>query len=160
MIDEKSKARFWMYVRRGAGCWIWSGSTHSNGYGKLWVGPRSSRKIFSAHRLSWLICNGAIPRGSVVCHSCDNRLCVNPGHLWLGTQSDNIKDMHSKGRANEARRARGSRQGSAKLAEQDIPEIRKAISDGESLASIGRRYGVRGENISHIKHGRTWIHIK
>lgn len=89
--------RFWPHVdRRGdAECWPWTGSMSSKGYGAI---CRAS-KFIGAHRLSWEIANGSrIPSGKVICHSCDNPKCVNPSHLLLGTQADNVRDMYAKGR--------------------------------------------------------------
>lgn len=89
--------RFWRYVTEGAGCWRWAGATRRDGYGQLC--DRSSGKVVAAHRLSWVLHNGRpIPPGALVLHSCDNRRCVRPSHLWLGSASDNTKDMMQKGR--------------------------------------------------------------
>lgn len=76
------------------GCWLWKGSVGSNGYGKI----NNKGQHLSAHRASYTVFKGAIPKGKHVCHSCDIRTCVNPDHLWIGTQRDNIQDMIEKGR--------------------------------------------------------------
>jgi hypothetical protein len=84
------------------GCINWLGCRSAGRYGAFIVGKRSdaSRKRYTAHRMSYILFIGEIPEGMCVCHSCDNVLCVNPRHLWLGTQNDNMQDMIKKGRAN------------------------------------------------------------
>jgi HNH endonuclease/Ribbon-helix-helix protein, copG family len=79
------------------GCHVWSGAQNGWGYGRLRRGARSARHS-SAHRVAWELKNGPVPDGLFVLHRCDNRACVNPDHLWLGTHSDNMRDMIAKGR--------------------------------------------------------------
>lgn len=88
--------KFFDLVKMGKSdeCWIWVGSKTENGYGHL---TRDDR-IILAHRYSWIIHNGPIPDGLHVLHTCDNRACINPNHLWLGTRKDNQQDMNRKGR--------------------------------------------------------------
>lgn len=85
---------FWQWVRIAEGCWGWEGSKDTGGYGRLWI----AGKTFAAHRISWELTNGAIPLGLLVLHRCDNRECVNPAHLFLGTHTDNMRDKMAKGR--------------------------------------------------------------
>ena len=93
--DAKIVTLFWSKVERSSGCWLWTGTkAASGGYGIFWENGNQHR----AHRLSWLLTNGAIPKGMVVCHKCDNPPCVNPAHLFIGTMKDNVDDMMSKGR--------------------------------------------------------------
>lgn len=88
------KIRLWSKVDLTDGCWIWTGAKSQGGYGQLTV----ERKRALAHRLAYTLAYGTIPEGQHVCHSCDNRLCVRPTHLFLGTRSDNMQDMVRKGR--------------------------------------------------------------
>lgn len=90
--------RFWSKVDRGAPseCWMWRGTISTEGYGTI----TERYKRYGAHRLAWQFENNVpIPAGHVVCHSCDNPACVNPDHLWVGSQADNMRDMSAKGRA-------------------------------------------------------------
>lgn len=81
------------------GCWVWMGAIRGRGYGSFHVGTKSDRKNMGAHRVAWFMRHGHLPASDVdVCHECDNPLCVNPAHLFLGTRSDNMKDCGSKGR--------------------------------------------------------------
>lgn len=92
--------RFWQQVTPSDGCWRWQGAVARVGYGVLGAGDADQpKRLIYAHRASWELHYGPIPDGLCVLHTCDNRCCVNPAHLWLGTRADNIHDMIAKGRA-------------------------------------------------------------
>ncbi len=89
------------------GCWLWSGATHWNGYGNFRVYGRDSEGLLTAHRAAWVFENGQIPEGALVLHKCHVRRCVNPSHLYLGTNSDNQLDRVKAGRMNAKKGHRG-----------------------------------------------------
>lgn len=124
-----------------SGCWLWTAAVHRNGYGKFGIG----RKLHLAHRVSWEIYRGEKPLGRNVLHSCDMPCCVNPDHLFLGSQYDNIKDAISKGRM------------PCKLSDQDVRNIRLST---ESNAALGRRYDVDASVISRIKSREDRRHVR
>ena len=96
----KTEESFWAKVQKTASCWEWMGARNHNGYGIV------SRRVGNslAHRVSWAYVHGQIPEGLYACHTCDNPACVNPSHLFLGTQLDNMKDMSAKGRSRRGKK--------------------------------------------------------
>ena len=155
------EARFWKYVdKKGPDeCWPWNAKSKVDGYGTLSIGGRGSPKIL-AHRLSWQIHNGGIPHdgsyhGIVVMHKCDNRACVNPEHLILGTQADNVKDMDNKGRRVTSPRL-GEDNGFSRFTESDVRFMRKSPL---SNADLGRLFDCERSTISGIRSRKTWRHI-
>lgn len=140
-------------VETDSGCWEFVGGRTGSGYG---VVSESKYKQHLAHRLSYEIMKGPIPKGMIICHVCDNKICCNPDHLFAGTHQDNKDDEIAKGR-----HVKGSRQGSSKLKESDVLEIKQMlISSGLSLKEIGRLYNVTGEAIGLIKSGKNWGWLK
>lgn len=102
-FTTKDIERFWTRVSKSDdfdSCWEWTGTKDKDGYGKLSIGGRkvNGGKIYTAHRLSWMLNYGVIPNGLWVLHRCDNPCCCNPKHLFLGTVKDNVDDMRAKGR--------------------------------------------------------------
>jgi len=130
------------------GCDEWTGAKFK-GYGNIGVNGKNT----AAHRLSWEMSNGAIPKGMEVLHVCDNPGCVRVSHLFLGTHADNMQDMQKKGRA---RGLRGSAHYDTHLTESDIHKIR---ADSRFCKVIGAEYGIAEVTVSHIKTRRTWKHV-
>lgn len=157
-LSEKDIARFWskVDVKGPDECWEWRGTMGNNGYGQFSVGPRSTNKTMKPSRLSWMINKGAIPEGILVCHKCDNRPCVNPNHLFLGTNLENTRDKMKKGRYGQVVRRRGENHPSAKLKEVDVLEIRKLLKEGASQLEISRKFKVLQATISSIKRRKIW----
>lgn len=142
-------------------CWEWTKYRSKQGYGNT----SYKAQFYMSHRLAWELTNGPIPNGRLVCHSCDNPPCCNPGHLWLGDYISNAQDMVNKDRQHKgdavpySARKRGSKNKTAKLTEADIPAIRAALANGERLATIAARYGVSNGPIVQIQKGKYWRHV-
>lgn len=144
--------RFWRFVVKAGQdeCWLWSGTTTAHGYG--YIGDENGRML-RAHRVAWTLAHGRIPdgvgyHGMCVLHRCDVRNCVNPAHLFLGSNEDNMADMVAKGRS-----ASGERGARARLTESDVSAIR---SSGDPVGVLAARYGVRSCTVSNIRAGRIW----
>ncbi len=151
-VSPNDVARFWSKVSKGDGCWEWqAGLFRRTGYGQFSVGGKDGRHV-SAHRVAWLIQTGEDPSLCVL-HRCDNRRCVRPDHLFLGTVGDNHADMVSK-----ARGGYGEALGRT-IRNAEVPEIRRRIASGERQADIAADYGVTPSAISLIKRGRIFRRI-
>lgn len=136
------------------GCWIWFASHTIQGYGLFSYNKDGKHRARVAHRVSWEYFRGPIPKGMLVCHKCDVRSCVNPDHLFLGTDRDNTLDKFKKGRAVIRK---GTEIWSTKLTEDDVRFIRSTAETGASLA---RKYGIQEATISQIRNRRTWKHVE
>lgn len=138
------------------GCWLWTGSRLSVGYGNFRWGGR----LVTTHRYAYEVAFGPIPEGLLVCHKCDVRACCNPEHLFLGTHADNAADMMQKGRHVKATSGpRGSEIASSKLKEADVAEIKVQLRAKRSQPKIAKQYGVSVSTINAIAHGETWRQI-
>lgn len=146
--------RFEAKVEKTDGCWRWLGAKHGKGYGhfKMPTGKGDGR-IEKAHRTAYNLYVGEIPDGLMVLHRCDNPSCVNPDHLFLGTNDDNMKDMVAKGRGNGPR---GEEQHFARLTEQAVESIR---SSGKSGVALAAQHKVSPATISDVRNRKTWRHI-
>ena len=129
-----------------SGCHLWIGSLTSQGYG----GISRKGKLLKAHRVVYEIECGPIPDGAMLCHHCDNRVCVNPDHLYVGTAQSNVDDMNRRGRNKSPK---GAKHHAARLTAAQATEIFYAAGTHES---IGDRYGIHPMTVFRIKHGLRW----
>ena len=132
--------RFWAKVDKSGDCWLWTASKTKEGYGYF----RFDGAMRKAHRMSWLLTNGEIPEGMLVCHTCDNPSCVNPKHLWLGTNRDNMDDMNAKGRHGFAQRTHCPR--NHEYDKQNTREYTNPIT-GQFMRACRKCDSVRKQNI-------------
>lgn len=133
-----------------AGCWVWMGSTQVRGYGEL----ISNKRKHLAHRASYEAFVGKIPKGMYVCHACDNMACVNPNHLFLGTQKQNLQDMANKGRS-----TRGVKNPMAKLTEEQVKEIKQEFAVGKTDVELSMQFNISRSTIYGIRNRRLWSYI-
>ena len=170
MKRQSIEQRFWLKVEKNLNsCWEWNGRTTPSGYGAFDCHLYEKRET-RAHRISWILTNEkSIPEGLVVCHSCDNRICVNPSHLFLGTPLENNIDMVKKGRnsfgdnhysrRNPEKLARGSGHGNSNLTEERVVEILKLHKLGRSCKDIAIEFNVSTHIIYAIIKRKTWKHV-
>ena len=142
------------------GCWHWLRSKlKKDGRGIIWI----DGKNVTAPRLAWFVANGVWPDdGMFVCHSCDNPNCVNPKHLWLGTNADNLKDAAKKGRIFTQRQSdhiKGSKHGNAKMTEDLVIKMREQHAGGQSIRSIARDSGMSFWPVWNAIKGNGWQHV-
>lgn len=170
MATQRSlEERFWEKVRKGPGendCWEWTGGL-SEGYGHLRIDGRDEK----AHRLSWKMHRGEIPRGKCVLHTCDNRPCIRSTHLYVGTKKRNALDREERGRGNHATGQRhgcathpglhkGERNGRAKLTEQLVRELRILHArDGVKKAELARRFVLSRTAVGDIISRKLWPEV-
>lgn len=143
---------FWSKVKKTDSCWIWQGF-RTMGYGQLCFGKKGERHY--AHRFAWELTRGTIPAGICVLHHCDNKLCVNPEHLFLGSAKDNTLDMIAKGRHPIMGKV-GEAHVNARLTEREVLEIRRSSLPRRILAKL---YSVCPDYINQLKRGRKWAYL-
>jgi len=173
-LSSTDKSRFWekVDVRGKEDCWTWKAAVSPRGYGQMGIGSRldGTRRVIRAHRASWIIHFGKIPVPLYVCHHCDNPPCVNPGHLFLGTQFDNMGDASKKKRSASGDRHRvnlypekvlkGEALVQAKLTELGVKKIRELYAaGGVTQLELGNRYGVTFQTISSVIRRKNWKHV-
>lgn len=152
--------RFWKRVSKEGPihpvygqCWIWTGGKFASGYGVIYAG----KKTIKAHRMSWMIHNGSISDEQCVLHKCDNKLCVNPNHLFLGTAADNVLDM-----VNKDRHSKGINHGHAKVTEEIVREIRARYrwrDPTRNSYTLAQEYGIGQYAVMCILNRKTWNHV-
>lgn len=161
-MDEKTIARFWSKVDRNGPahpynidkgpCWLWMAYRRQSGYGQIGIG----NKLYVTSRVAWEIANGPIPAGRIfVCHTCDNPPCVNPGHLWLGSDLDNVRDCWTKGRGVVGPRAKREKHYGWTITDDERAECVRLTNLGYTSREVGTRYGVSERLVDKIRrlHG-------
>ena len=167
--------RLWSRVEKTGDCWNWTGTLNAYGYGVMTI----AKRLVFAHRLSWELAHGPVPEGRSVLHRCDNRRCVNPDHLFVGTRAENAADRVAKGRTasgdrNGARTRpdrnpaklyperlrRGEANPASRLTEAVVREIRARHAAGETKAEIGRALGLPRGHVGRIVDRRSWAHVE
>lgn len=163
-LDDKIKLRFFKYVdkKQSNGCWTWVGAKTNGGYGSF----RVDKSVMKAHRVSWIIHNGNIPEnkdhyhGMVICHSCDNPMCVNPDHLFIGTQADNVKDRENKNRGVHKQNSpfvNGERNPMSKITMDIAKTIRHLyFAERRTQKEIGQFYKLDQSSVSDICTNKHW----
>jgi len=152
-LDEKACKRFSSYFIKcdDNDCWQWKNKPDKNGYGIFVI----SKKNYRAHRVSYKLAYDVDPKDYLVCHRCDNPGCVNPKHLFLGTNKDNVQDMRSK-----KRHSYGEKSKRSTLTEKDILKMRKMARDGIPYNQIAKKLNIGISLTSHAVKGRCWAHLK
>jgi predicted XRE-type DNA-binding protein len=153
VVTDQERERFEEKVEQSTpgACWEWTAHRQPDGYGMF----RCDGQMRLAHRVAYTIHRGEIPAGKYVCHRCDNPGCVNPDHLFVGTQADNMGDAKAKGR-----HAHGESNNYAKLTVKKVKRIRELWATGQiTQVELGRAFGVTGAAINHVVQGHTWQHV-
>lgn len=153
-ILKAHEHKFWLRVNKigDNDCWNWTKYCYKNGYGQFQLRFLGKKYNLIASRVAYELKNGLIPEGLLVCHKCDNPICVNPSHLFLGTQQDNMDDKVSKNR-----QARGETNGRSKLNWEVVNEIRKIYPINKSTSELSKKYNIDSSTIINILKGDNWI---
>lgn len=152
-----AEERFWTKVDRSEGpdaCWVWTKSCQPSGYGQTWI----DGKVVTAHRAAWIFVNGLISSGMLVCHTCDNRKCCNPSHLFLGTYSDNNRDMFRKGRGVNPPQHFG--ENAARPISIDTYQQVLDMLSSRSARAIARTLQIGKTTVLRIKKGKHWRQLQ
>ena len=155
MTEMTTEERFWEKVDIGteSECWEWQAGL-SHGYRCFWTSRQGAQY---AHRVAWNLTHGEMPAGGCCLHHCDNRACVNPNHLWLGSKADNNHDCIQKGRK---RTAKGEKHGASKLTVDQVLKIKQLYRTTKiSQRKLGKLFGVSHVNIGSIIRREIWKHV-
>ena len=152
-LRRTKQERFWSKVNIAPGCWEWRASLTKTGYGQFAVRPR----VWKAHRWIFEQLNGPVPSTVFICHTCDNRICVNPWHLFAGTPKDNMQDCSRKGRVRGF--TRGEANPDAKLTENEVRAVRALYAAAHEPTPIGRLFGIAKTTVMAICARRKWRHV-
>lgn len=152
--------RFWAKVEKTGACWLWTASLVKNGgYGQFNLIVSGRKTPVRAHRYSYELAFGPIPDGLHVCHRCDVPRCVRPEHLFLGTDTENMRDCIAKGRFVPPPVYLGVEHHAAKLTPERVRVIRARFADGQSVTGLARAFSVNTGTISDVVRNRTWRHV-
>jgi hypothetical protein len=155
VITERQQQRFEASFSKGGGCWLWLRKPRGDGYGRLVIGQPAKFQA-GAHRVAFALATNTDPGPSEVCHTCDNPLCVNPAHLFLGTKTDNMRDCAAKGRN---AKMRGESNGKASLTTERVLSIRSRHASGSATKRIAREEGIDHKTVRDIVNRRRWAHV-
>lgn len=147
------------YMVSDAGCWDYQGKLATNGYGRITIYVRNfipKTRHFVASRVAYAYFNGVDPGAKLVCHTCDNPVCINPDHLFLGTPKENTKDMFSKGRA---AKQYGEFNPASKITEGVVLDVIGAIKAGKNNKEIASELPITHSQVSLIRLGKSWKHL-
>lgn len=149
--------RFWKKVNRtdDDSCWEWTGATNQCGYGVFTPDSKKSQSLLRAHRIAYFLTTGIDPCDLCVCHKCDNRKCCNPSHHFLGTRTENQRDMAAKGRS-----PHGEKNNRSKYTTDQVLEIRRMHESGMNYSYIARHFSIHRETVRGLCLRTSWRHLK
>jgi hypothetical protein len=158
--DGALQKRFWSSIEKDGDCWNWKQHIYENGYGRIIVRHNGKKRQLGAHRIAYLLVHFEVPDDLEVCHSCDNRKCVNPKHLWVGSQADNMQDAVKKGR-HVPPLLRREQHPQAKLTQEDVDEIRATYQkrtryNHGNISQLVNKFGISDGHIHNILARRVW----